>query len=68
MKGTQDLRKKIASFTQDDEENLTEAWSRFKRMIRACPHHEYGEHHLNTFFYDGLNDSSKALLDSVVGG
>ncbi|XP_057548051.1 uncharacterized protein LOC130826485 [Amaranthus tricolor] len=46
----------------------TAAWSRFKRMIRACPHHEYGDNHLNTFFYDGLNDTTKALLDSEVGG
>ena len=37
-------------------------------MIHACPHHEFGENHLNTFFYDGLNDSTKALLDSSVGG
>ena len=48
--------------------NLSAAWSRFKRMIRAFPHHEYGENHLNTFFYDGFNDPTKALLDSAVGG
>ena len=56
------------SFTQEDDENLSAAWSMFKRMIRACPHHEYGENHLNTFFCDGLNDSTKALLDLAVGG
>ena len=43
-------------------------WSRFKRIIRACPHHEYEKNQLNTFYYNGLNDSTKALLDSVVGG
>ena len=32
------------------------------------PHHEYGENHLNTFFYDGLNNSTKELLDSAIGG
>ena len=36
-------------------------------MLRACPHHEYGENHLNTFFYDGLLPPIKALLDSSVG-
>ena len=65
---TQDWRKKIASFTQEDDVNLSAAWSRFKRIIRACPHNEYGENDLNTFFYDGLNESTKALIDSVVGG
>ncbi|CAO2840803.1 unnamed protein product, partial [Amaranthus hypochondriacus] len=65
---TQDWRKKIASFTQEDDESLCAAWTRFKSMLRACPHHEYGENHLNTFFYDGLDDSTKALLDSAVGG
>ena len=39
-----------------------------KRMIRACPHHKYAGNHLNTFFYDGLNASTKALLDSAIGG
>ena len=34
---TQDWRKKIASFTQEDDENLSVAWIRFKRMIRAYP-------------------------------
>ena len=65
---TQDWRKKIASFNQEDDDKLSAAWSIFKRMIRACPHHEYGDNHLNTFFYDGLNDFTKALLDSAVGG
>ena len=65
---TQDWRKKIVSFTQEDDENLTATRSRFKRMIRACPHNEYTENHLNTLFYNGLNDSTKALLDSTMGG
>lgn len=60
---TEDWRKKITSFTQENEENLTTGWSRFKRMTRACPHHEYGDNHMNTFFYDDLNDTTKALLD-----
>ena len=54
---TQDWRKKIVSFAQDDEVYLTPAWSRFKWIIRASPHHEYEENHINTFFYNGLNDS-----------
>ena len=36
-------------------------------MIRACPHHEYGKNNLNTFFCDGFNDCTKAVLDSAVG-
>lgn len=65
---TKDWRKKIASFTQENDESLNAKWNRFKRMIRACPHHEYGKNHLNTIFYDGLNGSTKALLDSPVHG
>ena len=68
MVRTQDWCKKIASYTQEDDDNLSAAWSRFKRMIRACPHHEYGENQLNTFFYDELNDCTKPLLDSAVSG
>ena len=33
--------------------------SQFKRMIRVCPHQEYKENHLNTFFYDGFNNLEK---------
>lgn len=66
--GTQDWPKKIVSFIQEDDKNLSATWSRFKRMVRACPHHEYMENHLTTFFYNSLNDFTKALLDSVVGG
>lgn len=35
-------------------------------MKKACPHHEFGEDHLN-IFYDGLNDQIKALHDANVG-
>ena len=54
---TQHWRKKIVSFTQEDDEKLSATWNRFKRMIQACPHHEYWEIHLNTFFYDSLNNT-----------
>lgn len=52
----------IALLTQENDENLSATRSRFKGIIRACPLNEDGENLLNTFFYDGLNDSTKALL------
>ena len=62
------MAQKIASFTLKDDENLSATVSQFKRTNRECPHHDYGEKDHSTCFYDGLNDSTKALLDSVLGG
>ncbi|XP_021730692.1 uncharacterized protein LOC110697616 [Chenopodium quinoa] len=49
---TADMRRKIASFEQETEESLSEAW----------------ESLLMRFFYDGLEPMSRANLDAEVGG
>ncbi|XP_021754482.1 uncharacterized protein LOC110719779 [Chenopodium quinoa] len=33
------LRNELSTFRQSDEESLYEAWRRFKRLQRQCPHH-----------------------------
>ncbi|XP_021721943.1 uncharacterized protein LOC110689463 [Chenopodium quinoa] len=49
---TSEMRRKIASFEQEAEESLSEAWERFKELVQACPHHEYNQSLLMRFFYD----------------
>ncbi|XP_021725088.1 uncharacterized protein LOC110692398 [Chenopodium quinoa] len=65
---TADMRRKIASFEQEAEESLSEAWERFKELVQACPHHEYNKSLLMRFFYDGLEPMSRANLDAGASG
>ncbi|GJU06171.1 hypothetical protein Tco_1122601 [Tanacetum coccineum] len=54
--------------TWDDLETFSEAWDRFKDLIRACPHNGFTELHQLDTFYNGLNPSDQDSLNSVVGG
>ena len=65
---TAEMRRKIASFEQEADESLGEAWERFKELVQACPHHEYNQGLLMRFFYDGLEPMSRANLDAGAGG
>ncbi|XP_021746870.1 uncharacterized protein LOC110712724 [Chenopodium quinoa] len=65
---TAEMRRKIASFEQDADESLGEAWERLKELVQACPHHEYNQGLLMRFFYDGLEPMSRANLDAGAGG
>ncbi|GJV46216.1 reverse transcriptase domain-containing protein [Tanacetum coccineum] len=47
---TTNLRNEISNFHQKFEETFSEAWDRFKDLLRACPHHGFTElHQLDTF-------------------
>nr|GEY38271.1 retrovirus-related Pol polyprotein from transposon TNT 1-94 [Tanacetum cinerariifolium] len=54
-KATQ-LKNEISRFTQRFEETFSEAWDRFKALLRACPHHEFSELTQIDTFYNGLTD------------
>ncbi|GJT62954.1 reverse transcriptase domain-containing protein [Tanacetum coccineum] len=51
-------------------EDLTfsEAWERFKEMLRACPHHGFSELTQIDTFYNGLNDNDQDSLNAAAGG
>ncbi|GJW52732.1 reverse transcriptase domain-containing protein [Tanacetum coccineum] len=40
---TTHLKNEISRFTQKFEETFSEAWERFKELLRACPHHRFTE-------------------------
>ncbi|XP_021762933.1 uncharacterized protein LOC110727661 [Chenopodium quinoa] len=65
---TAELRRKITSFTQEDDETLGEAWERFKDLKRKCPHHGLPLWMIIQSFYDGLTPTSRANLDNGAGG
>ena len=61
------MKIEIFTFSQKDE-TLTEAWSRFKRLTRMCPHHGLSKGELVQAFYKGLEHTSRSWLDTSSGG
>ncbi|GKC13467.1 reverse transcriptase domain-containing protein [Tanacetum coccineum] len=62
------LKNKISRFTQKFDESFSEAWERFKEMLRACPHHGFTELTQVDTFYNGLNDNDQDSLNAAAGG
>ncbi|GJS57501.1 reverse transcriptase domain-containing protein [Tanacetum coccineum] len=58
----------ISRFTQKFEETFSEAWERFKELLRACPHHGFTELTQVDTFYNGLNDNEQDSLNAAAGG
>ncbi|GJV76093.1 reverse transcriptase domain-containing protein [Tanacetum coccineum] len=65
---TTHLKNKISRFTQKFEETFSEAWERFKELLRACPHHGFTELTQVDTFYNGLNENEQDSLNAVAGG
>ncbi|XP_052620935.1 uncharacterized protein LOC128126837 [Lactuca sativa] len=58
------LKKAIANFEQQAGESLYEAWERYKSLLRNCPHHDLNSQQEVSIFYDGVNVTTRQLLDS----
>ncbi|GJU79701.1 reverse transcriptase domain-containing protein [Tanacetum coccineum] len=65
---TTHLKNEISRFTQKIEETFSEAWERFKELLRACPHHGFMELTQVDTFYNGLNESEQDSLNAAAGG
>nr|GEU92273.1 reverse transcriptase domain-containing protein [Tanacetum cinerariifolium] len=65
---TTHLKNEIPRFTQKFQETFGEAWERFKKMLRACPHHRFTELAQIDTFYNGLNDNDQDSLNAAAGG
>ncbi|XP_065861613.1 uncharacterized protein [Euphorbia lathyris] len=62
------LRSEITLFHQPEHEALHASWTRFRKMMRMCPDHDIPKHQLVSVFYHGLMPTSRATMDSAVGG
>ncbi|GKA47132.1 reverse transcriptase domain-containing protein [Tanacetum coccineum] len=62
---TTNLRNEISNFQQTFKETFSEAWDRFKDLIRAYSHHGFTKLHQLDTFYNGLNPSDQDSLNSV---
>nr|GEX22836.1 reverse transcriptase domain-containing protein [Tanacetum cinerariifolium] len=65
---TTSLRNEITNFQQRFEESFSEAWDRFKDLLRACPRHGFSELHQLDTFYNALNSKDQDSLNSAAGG
>ncbi|GJY20635.1 reverse transcriptase domain-containing protein [Tanacetum coccineum] len=64
---TTHLKNEISRFTQKFEETFSEAWERFKEMLRACPYHGFTELTQVDTFYNGLNENDQDSLNAATG-
>nr|GEX08756.1 reverse transcriptase domain-containing protein [Tanacetum cinerariifolium] len=64
---TTNLRNEITKFTQRFDETFSEAWDRFKYLLRACPHHGFSELHQIDTFYNALTPKDQDSLNSAAG-
>ncbi|GJT26404.1 reverse transcriptase domain-containing protein [Tanacetum coccineum] len=64
----EELRKEILNFQQIFGETFTQAWERFKDLLRKCPHHGFSPLNQIDFFYNGLSQSDQDFLNTAAGG
>nr|GEV98677.1 reverse transcriptase domain-containing protein [Tanacetum cinerariifolium] len=65
---TTNLRNEITNFQQRFDESFSEAWDRFKDLIRACPHHGFSELYQLDTFYNALISKDQDSLNSAAAG
>ncbi|GKE10522.1 reverse transcriptase domain-containing protein [Tanacetum coccineum] len=65
---TTNLKNDIMNFQQKFDETFSEAWDRFKDLLRKCPHHGFSELHQIDTFYNALTQSDQDSLNAAAGG
>nr|GEW62880.1 hypothetical protein [Tanacetum cinerariifolium] len=63
---TTNLRNEITNFQQRFDESFSEAWDRFKDLLRACPHHGFSKSHQLDTFDNALNSKDQDSLNSAL--
>ncbi|GKB58445.1 hypothetical protein Tco_0914631 [Tanacetum coccineum] len=54
----------INNFQQEPDENLYQAWERFKELLMKCPQHYLTKMQEVILFYNGLGIPTRQILDS----
>nr|GEV07336.1 reverse transcriptase domain-containing protein [Tanacetum cinerariifolium] len=65
---TLNLRNEITNFQQRFDESFSEAWDRFKDLLRAYPYQGFLELHQLDTFYNALNSKDQDFLNFAAGG
>ncbi|KAJ9566697.1 hypothetical protein OSB04_002663 [Centaurea solstitialis] len=62
------LRNAISMFSQEPDESVSDAWERYKDLLRKCPHHGIPHCIQLETFYNALSNTDKGMLDATAGG
>ncbi|XP_063948091.1 uncharacterized protein LOC135152186 [Daucus carota subsp. sativus] len=62
------MRSQIAGIHQNATETYAEYYARFQKLQKRCPQHGFSKGSLLHFFYQGLHEGEKKLLNSAAGG
>ncbi|KAM6580969.1 uncharacterized protein LOC115695250 [Cannabis sativa] len=62
------FQSEIMSFQQLEDETTSDAWERFKELLRKWPHHGISHCIQLETFYNGLNAASRMVLDASANG
>ncbi|GMI85370.1 hypothetical protein HRI_002206300 [Hibiscus trionum] len=62
------LRNEIATFQQEDDEPMHEAWDRFTTLLRNCPLHGFPFWNQVIKFYNAANTDTQMRIDSAANG
>ncbi|GKB90507.1 reverse transcriptase domain-containing protein [Tanacetum coccineum] len=65
---TTNLKNDITNFQQKFDETFSEAWDRFKELLRKCPHHGFSELYQIDTFYSALTQSDQDSLNAAADG
>ena len=68
MSRVNEARKEISYFIREEEEKFSECWERFKDLLIKCPSHGYEKWRLVQFFYQGLAQPNRSMIESMNGG
>jgi hypothetical protein len=59
------VRREITLFVQKVGETFPHAWRRFSLLIDIVPNHGFLKPSIMNYFYNGLNDESRQMIDSA---
>ena len=62
------LVQEINTFRQLEGESLAEAWDRFHKLLRKCPHHRLTRWMQVHTFYNGLRNATRTMIGALAGG
>ncbi|KAK8530849.1 hypothetical protein V6N12_013349 [Hibiscus sabdariffa] len=65
---TDNLRNQITSFRQEDDEDMHEAWERYRDLFRRCSIHGLSEWTQVSIFYNSVNTHTRMMLDASANG
>ncbi|GJR65310.1 reverse transcriptase domain-containing protein [Tanacetum coccineum] len=65
---TTNLKNDITNFQQKFDEMFSDAWDRFKELLRKCLNHGFSELHQIDMFYNALTQPDKDSLNAAAGG